>query len=165
MNNGNIQLGELKFYYICVDFKCRDFKLLSEHRSEQRAEQGFDHFVNCIIISAVHYLLLSTSFYQLHYQSLSLKIKMLHNFFRPSFLVKSRTVIIPFYNIFFTCCPNWTQACNHIIGYIPGPIGSLFAIAPTQILEWHFCHPFMHLGILYLVERRSKGKSQCQTLN
>ena len=72
---------------------------------------------------------------------------MLHNFFRPSFLVKSRTVIIPFYNIFFTCCPNWTQACNHIIGYIPGSIGSLFSIAPTQILEWHFCHPFMHLGI------------------
>ena len=45
--------------------------------------------------------------------------------------------------IFFTCCHYWTQACSHIIGYIPG----LFAIAPTHILEWQFYHPFMHLGI------------------
>ena len=49
--------------------------------------------------------------------------------------------------VFFTCCPKWTQACSHIIGYIPGPIGSLFAVAPTHILEWQFCYPFMHLGI------------------
>ena len=41
------------------------------------------------------------------------------------------------------CCPKWSQACNHIIGYVPGPIGSLFAIAPTHPLEWQFCHPFM----------------------
>ena len=36
--------------------------------------------------------------------------------------------------------------CIHVIGYIPGPFGLLFAIALTHILEWHFCHPFMHLG-------------------
>ena len=34
-----------------------------------------------------------------------------------------------------------------IIGYIPGPNGILFAIAPTHIIEWQFCHPIMHLGI------------------
>ena len=37
---------------------------------------------------------------------------------------------------FSQCCPNWTQACSHIIGYILGPIGSLFAIAPNIFLEW-----------------------------
>ena len=51
------------------------------------------------------------------------------------------------------CCPNWTQACIHIISYIPGPIGSLFAIAPTHFLEWQFCHPFMHLGIMDVLTR------------
>ena len=35
------------------------------------------------------------------------------------------------------CCPNWTQACSHIIGYIPGPIGSLLAIAPTHFLVFN----------------------------
>ena len=31
--------------------------------------------------------------------------------------------------IFFSCCPNWAQVRSHILGYIPGPIGILFAIA------------------------------------
>ena len=51
------------------------------------------------------------------------------------------------HTIFFTCCPNRSQACSHIIGYIPGLIGILFAIALTLFLEWQFCHPFMHLSI------------------
>ena len=39
--------------------------------------------------------------------------------------------------LFFSpCCPNWTQACSHIICKIPGPFGSLFAIALTHYLEW-----------------------------
>ena len=56
------------------------------------------------------------------------------------------TVQKPSYkNQFFSCCPNWTQVCSHIdICYIPGPFGSLFAIAPTHYLEWQFCHPDMH---------------------
>ena len=39
---------------------------------------------------------------------------------------------------FFTCCPNWTQACSHTVVYIPGPIGSLFAIAPTHSWSGNF---------------------------
>ena len=47
---------------------------------------------------------------------------------------------------------HWTQAWS-IIGNIPGPIGSLFAIAPTHILEWQFCRPFMRLGITDVLTR------------
>ena len=36
---------------------------------------------------------------------------------------------------FSTCCPNWTQVCSHLIGYIPVPIVLLFAIAPTLDLS------------------------------
>ena len=36
--------------------------------------------------------------------------------------------------VFFTCGPNWTRVCSHIIGYIPVPVGLLFAIAPTH--DW-----------------------------
>ena len=50
------------------------------------------------------------------------------------------------------CCPNWTQAYSHIIGYIPGPIGSLFAIAPTHFLEWQLCHPVVKC-LFYLCRR------------
>ena len=46
---------------------------------------------------------------------------------------------------FLPCCPNWTQACSHMIDYIPGPIGSLFAIAPTHILEWQIFGSTAHL--------------------
>ena len=35
---------------------------------------------------------------------------------------------------FPTCGPNRTQVCSHIIGYIPVPIGLLFAIAQTH--DW-----------------------------
>ena len=38
-----------------------------------------------------------------------------------------------FFFFFFTCCLYWTQACNHEIGYISGPIGSLFAITNTYL--------------------------------
>ena len=38
-------------------------------------------------------------------------------------------------NFFFTCGTSWTQVCSHIIGYIPVPIGLLFAIAPTH--DWN----------------------------
>ena len=51
------------------------------------------------------------------------------------------------------CCPNWTQAFSHIIGYISGPIGILFAIAPTHILEWHY---FMQIYVpLKKIPRKS----------
>ena len=37
---------------------------------------------------------------------------------------------------FFSMCgPNWTQVCSHRIGYIPVPIGLLFAKAPTH--DWN----------------------------
>ena len=39
---------------------------------------------------------------------------------------------------FLRVAPTGPQACSHIIGYIPSPIGSLLAIAPTHILEWHY---------------------------
>ena len=63
------------------------------------------------------------------------------------FKLRRRELLQKFF--FPTCCFNWTKAFSHIIGYIPGPNGSLFAIAPTHILEWQFCHPFMHLGIAF----------------
>ena len=31
--------------------------------------------------------------------------------------------------VFFSFCTNRSQACSHMLGYIPGPIGILFAIA------------------------------------
>ena len=43
------------------------------------------------------------------------------------------------------CCLYWTQACSPIIGYIPGPIGSLFAIAPKHFLEWQIFESTAHL--------------------
>ena len=70
-------------------------------------------------------------------------MKMLLRFSSKLIVGMKRDVDIIFFS---TRCPNWTQACSHILGYIPGPIGSLFAIAPTHILEWQFCHPFMRLG-------------------
>ena len=49
--------------------------------------------------------------------------------------------IVNFFFFFFTFGPNRTQVCSHIIGYIPVPIGILFAIAPTHIclLGFHNC--------------------------
>ena len=38
---------------------------------------------------------------------------------------------ILFLFLFLICCPNWTQACSHLIGYIPGTIGSLFFYSPN----------------------------------
>ena len=47
--------------------------------------------------------------------------------------------------VFFLCVA--LTGPRPVVIYIPGPIDSLFAIAPTHILGWKFCHPFMHLGI------------------
>ena len=41
---------------------------------------------------------------------------------------------------------------SEYIGCIPGPIGSLFAIAPTHIIEWKFCRPIMHLDFYGCIE-------------
>ena len=45
-------------------------------------------------------------------------------------------IVFQFHRNFFSSkfYPNRTQACSLIIGYIPGPIGSLFAIAPN--ISW-----------------------------
>ena len=48
---------------------------------------------------------------------------------------------------FSPCYPNKSQACSHIVGYIPGPIIILFAIALYISWNGNFCHPFMHLSI------------------
>ena len=42
-------------------------------------------------------------------------------------------ILLQMYDFFSKCCPNWSQACSPIVGLVPGPIGTLFAIAPTHI--------------------------------
>ena len=51
-------------------------------------------------------------------------------------LVNRQCIVSSIHRYFFsTCGPNLTQFCSHRIGYIPVPIGLLFAIAPTH--DWN----------------------------
>ena len=46
-------------------------------------------------------------------------------------------------SIFFTCCPNQTRSCSHIIGYIPGYVGIKFDIPLAHCLRSQ-CLPPSH---------------------
>ena len=71
--------------------------------------------------------------------------------FRVKMTYSTNVFVIQIIIFFFTCGPSWTQACSHVICYIPGPFGLLFAIAPTHILEWH--HVFSTLRVVSNIQR------------
>ena len=50
-------------------------------------------------------------------------------------MFRTKAIAQPLENFFLTCGPNGTQVCSHVIGYIPVPIGRLFAIAPAHDLN------------------------------
>ena len=57
------------------------------------------------------------------------------------------------YRVFFfiPCCPNQTQSCSHMIGYIPGHVGIIFD-TPAPFLRWQNCHSVMSLSITVIGE-------------